>query len=200
MILLIDNYDSFIFNLAHAVRELGDAVQVVRNDAIEIEGITAEQFEAVILGPGPGTPEQAGICLPLLQSPNFDLPTLGVCLGHQAIAAANDARISRTRPVHGRASSIRHDDSLLFAGIPNPFLAARYHSLAVEAPLSPLLRVTARARNVVMALEHTSKPFYGVQFHPESILTEQGGQLLANFLRISRIDRKPSLVETAQSH
>lgn len=193
MILLIDNYDSFVFNLARSFRELGEGVEVRRNDAIQVEDVTSERFSSVVLSPGPGTPDQAGVCAPLLRSPGLVLPVLGVCLGHQAIGEAFGGRLVRSRPVHGRASAIEHDGRGLFAGMPRPFLAARYHSLAIAEPVTEKLRVTAWAEGVVMGLEHAERPIHGVQFHPESILTEHGHRLLANFLRIAGARREEAV-------
>lgn len=183
MILVIDNYDSFVHNLARYCRELGHKAIVVRNDAVLADEIASGGFEAVILSPGPCTPAEAGVCLPLLVALPPELPLLGVCLGHQAIAVAFGGDIVRVEPVHGRASLVRHSGEGLFEGLPNPFRAARYHSLAVADPLPEALRVDARTDDgVVMALSHRTRPIYGVQFHPESILTDGGHALLANFL------------------
>lgn len=199
LILLIDNYDSFVFNLAHRLRELGEPVEVVRNDAISIGEVCSSDFTALVLSPGPGRPEEAGICIELLQSPLLELPTLGVCLGHQAIAAAFGGQVVRQPPVHGRASLVEHDGSPLFAGLANPFPAARYHSLAVAEPLPQMLRARAWCGQAVMGLEHRFAPIHGVQFHPESILTDCGSQLLANFLQIARASGNLRLVEPAHS-
>ena len=189
MILLIDNFDSFVFNLARSFRELGEEVEVRRNNVIHVEEVTPERFSSVVLSPGPGTPEQAGVCLPLLRWPGLALPVLGVCLGHQAIGEAFGGRMVRSRPVHGRASVIEHEKRGVFAELPMPFLAARYHSLAIAEPVPEKLRVTARAEGVVMGLEHVERPIHGVQFHPESILTDYGHQLLVNFLQITKTSR-----------
>jgi anthranilate synthase/aminodeoxychorismate synthase-like glutamine amidotransferase len=196
MILVIDNYDSFVHNLARYCRELGHEAVVVRNDAISPAGVASGGFEAVILSPGPCTPAEAGVCLPLLAGLPHDLPLLGVCLGHQAIAEAFGGRVDRVEPVHGRASRVEHGGTGLFENIPSPISVGRYHSLAVLDPLPGPLHVDARADDgVVMALSHRSRPIYGVQFHPESVLTEHGHTLLANFLRSARPDVRsnPSL-------
>ena len=186
MILLIDNYDSFVHNLARYVGELGYARRIVRNDAIRVEEIRAMAPRAVILSPGPCGPDQAGVCLELVRRLGADIPMLGVCLGHQVIAQAFGGRVRRARhPRHGKASQIHHDGTGLFAGLPNPFTAGLYHSLAVDVTPDTPLRVTARAEDdEIMALSHVAWPVYGVQFHPESILTECGHALLGNFLRL----------------
>lgn len=196
MILLIDNFDSFVFNLARSFRELGEEVEVRRNNAIYVEEVTSERFSSVVLSPGPGTPEKAGACLPLLRWPELALPVLGICLGHQAIGEAFGGRLIRSRPVHGRASAIEHEGRGVFTELPMPFLAARYHSLAIAEPVSEKLRVTARAEGVVMGLEHVERPIHGVQFHPESILTDYGHQLLANFLQITK-SRRDGAIEAS---
>lgn len=190
MILLLDNYDSFVHNLARYVGELGCAAEVVRSDAVSVEDIEQRAPRALILSPGPCTPREAGVCIEVVQRLGARVPMLGVCLGHQAIAAALGGNVIRApEPVHGRASLIHHDGGGLFTGLPQPFRATRYHSLiAEEATLPPELHVTARtSEGLVMALAHRTWPVYGVQFHPESILTEGGHQLLANFLSLAGI-------------
>lgn len=185
MILLIDNYDSFVFNLARYFQRLGQSVEVVRNDQIDAGGVRSLHPQAVVLSPGPCAPEQAGSSLEIVCQLHGELPMLGVCLGHQAIAAALGGRVVRARePVHGRASQIFHGGQGVLRGLPSPFLACRYHSLVVEpATLPDCLEVTARtADDVAMVIEHRQLPVVGVQFHPESILTEWGYKLLANFL------------------
>lgn len=191
MILLIDNYDSFVFNLARYIRELGCPTRVVRNDEITVAEVREMAPQAVVLSPGPCTPNEAGICLDLIRECYRDLPMLGVCLGHQAIGAAFGAVVSRApEPVHGRVSMVRHASTNLFAQMPNPFQATRYHSLIVEeATLPAELVVTAwTADNLVMGLEHREFPICGLQFHPESILTQGGHRLLANFLTRAGIE------------
>ena len=186
MILLIDNYDSFVFNLARYFRELGCEVDVVRNDDVSIAEIAARRPEAIVLSPGPCTPKEAGICLDVVRQLSAKIPMLGICLGHQTIAEALGGEVVRANePVHGRTSLVQHDGRRLFADVPNPLKATRYHSLIVpESTLPSCLKVTARtADDIVMAFEHLDLPIFGLQFHPESVLTASGHQLLANFLR-----------------
>ncbi|HEV3005237.1 MAG TPA: aminodeoxychorismate/anthranilate synthase component II [Pirellulales bacterium] len=188
MILLIDNYDSFVFNLARYFRRLGQETHVVRNDAIDPARVRVLMPDALVLSPGPCAPEQAGCSLELVRELFGLLPILGVCLGHQAIAAALGGRVVRaSEGVHGRASEVHHDGAGIFAGLPNPLRACRYHSLVVEeASLPSCLRVSARtADGVVMCLAHRELPVVGLQFHPESILTDFGYALLAGFLRLA---------------
>jgi anthranilate synthase/aminodeoxychorismate synthase-like glutamine amidotransferase len=183
MILLIDNFDSFVYNLARYLEELGRETLVVRNDAIAVREVRALAPEAIVISPGPCDPEQAGISVEILRELPH-IPTLGVCLGHQALGAAYGAAVVRGTPVHGRASPIHHDGSGIFAGLPSPFRAARYHSLIVaQERLPAALEVAARlADGTIMALRHRDHPQVGIQFHPESVLTEHGHRLLANFL------------------
>jgi len=186
MILVLDNYDSFVFNLARYFEELGRETKVVRNDAASVAEIEALRPEAIVVSPGPCAPAQAGISLDLIRAVSGKIPILGVCLGHQAIGEAFGGSVVRAkRPLHGRASRVDHDDAGLFAGLPNPLQVARYHSLIVEfgdAYAGPL-KVTARSEEgEIMALAHKAHPTYGVQFHPESILTEAGHRMLLNFL------------------
>jgi anthranilate synthase/aminodeoxychorismate synthase-like glutamine amidotransferase len=190
MILLIDNYDSFVYNLARYFRELGCETLVVRNDAVTVDDVRRMDPTAVVLSPGPRTPCEAGISIELVRSLLPDVPMLGVCLGFQAIVAALGASIIRaTEPVHGRTSIIQHSGQRIFAGLPNPLEATRYHSLIVdETTLPDELTVTARTSDgIPMAIEHRHRPVFGVQFHPESILTEAGHQLLSSFLRLSGV-------------
>lgn len=189
MILVVDNYDSFVFNLARYFERLGCQVHVARNDALNVESVRALQPEALVLSPGPCAPREAGCCLELVSALADELPILGICLGHQAIAEALGGRIIRTtHPRHGRAAPIDHSGRGVFAGLPNPLTAGLYHSLAVDEPSLPDdLRVTAKTSDgVVMALEHRRRPVVGLQFHPESILTPCGYDLLSNFLRLAR--------------
>jgi anthranilate synthase component 2/para-aminobenzoate synthetase component 2 len=187
MILLIDNYDSFVHNLARYVGELGHAREVVRNDALTVGEVLARAPDAIVLSPGPCGPDEAGISVALVKAAaEARIPLLGVCLGHQCIASAFGGTIRRATPVHGKPAQIRHDGQGLFAGIPSPFAAARYHSLVADlAPDGPL-HPTARAEDgTLMALTHETLPVFGVQFHPESVLTEHGHRLLGNFLELA---------------
>lgn len=190
MLLLIDNYDSFVYNLARYLVELGCETRVVRNDAIDVAGVAALSPRAIVISPGPCTPNEAGISIPLIRELSDSFPILGVCLGHQAIAAAFGGNVIRApQPVHGRTSLIQHAGDGLFQDLPQPLRVARYHSLIVEEQSLPSqLRVTARTPDgIPMALQHRTRPLYGVQFHPESVLTQDGHQLLANFLRLSAL-------------
>ena len=185
MILIIDNYDSFTYNLYQYLCELGATVEVARNDAISSSEIRAANPEAIVISPGPGTPHDAGISIDVVRQLGPSFPILGVCLGHQAIGAAYGADIVRAPAVmHGKTSLVHHESSGLFSGLPNPFVATRYHSLIVdEKTLPPVLEVTARtADGTIMGLRHREFEVYGVQFHPESILTESGHQILATFI------------------
>ena len=186
MILLLDNYDSFTFNLYQALSELGAEVLVRRNDMITVDDVEelAPVLDGIVISPGPCTPGEAGISVPLVRRLAGIVPILGVCLGHQAIGAAFGGRIIRApRLMHGKVSMIAHDGSGVFAGLPNPFQATRYHSLVVERSTLPSeLEITAEADGLVMGLRHRALPVEGVQFHPESILTPKGNDLLANFL------------------
>ncbi|HEV3111513.1 MAG TPA: aminodeoxychorismate/anthranilate synthase component II [Candidatus Binataceae bacterium] len=184
-ILMIDNYDSFTFNLVQYLGELGANVIVKRNDAIDIGGVRALAPGAIVISPGPCTPQQAGICLALIREMAGKLPILGVCLGHQCIGEAFGGRVVRaSRLMHGKTSPILHDSRSIFAGLPSPFEAIRYHSLLVEPDSLPdFLEVSAwTAEGEIMSLRHKSVAVEGVQFHPESILTEHGKELLKNFL------------------
>jgi anthranilate synthase component 2 len=187
-VLLVDNYDSFTFNLVQRLGELGADVEVVRNDALDASELLARKPARIVLSPGPCTPNEAGVCLALVEAVSKlkkPPPLLGVCLGHQSIGQAFGGRVVRARePVHGKAEEIVHDGSALFKGIARPFRAGRYHSLVVEAKSLPrAIKVSARTRDgIVMALRHSKLPIFGVQFHPESILTPDGQILLGNFL------------------
>ena len=190
MILLIDNYDSFVFNLARYFERLGQATRVVRNDAVSPGDIAKLRPDAIVLSPGPCTPSEAGCSLEVVRQLAGSVPMLGICLGHQAIAAALGARIVRAaEPVHGRTSEIFHDGNSVFSGLAGPIVGCRYHSLVVErASLPAELRVTAwTSDNTIMALAHRELPIVGLQFHPESILTNSGYDLLAAFLRLAGI-------------
>jgi anthranilate synthase/aminodeoxychorismate synthase-like glutamine amidotransferase len=189
MILLIDNYDSFTFNLFHFLGDLGVAVEVRRNDALSVQDVMAMRPDAVLLSPGPCTPNEAGICLPLIAAAaETRLPLMGVCLGHQAIGQAFGGTVLRApEPVHGKVWDIEHEGSDVFAGLPSPFRATRYHSLVVErASLPECLRATAfTADGLIMGMAHRELPIWGVQFHPESIASEHGHAILENFIRLA---------------
>ena len=186
MILLLDNYDSFTYNLAQYLGELGCQVEVHRNDRISVEQIAQRKPERIVISPGPCTPQEAGICVELIQKLAGKIPILGVCLGHQAIGAAFGGKIIRAPKLfHGKTSQIRHDGSGVFRGLPNPFTATRYHSLIVERKSLPReLQITAETDDIIMGMQHRHYPLMGVQFHPESVLTESGKQLLKNFLSL----------------
>ena len=185
MILLIDNYDSFVYNLARYVRELGAEPVVHRNDALSIDQVEALGPERIIISPGPCSPTEAGISTELIQRLGARIPILGVCLGHQCIGAAYGGTIVRARrPMHGKTSTIRHDSTGVFKGLPSPFTATRYHSLVIEAASLPA-ELVANAWSddgEIMAVRHRTHPVFGVQFHPESVLTEYGYRMLDNFL------------------
>lgn len=183
--LLLDNYDSFTYNLLHYLCELGAEVEVRRNDEIDVAEALAMHPRGIVISPGPGAPPQAGICLELLKEVAGKVPVLGVCLGHQAIGEAFGGRIVRTAPMHGKTSLIRHQGTDMFAGLPSPFEATRYHSLIVErASLPDCLEITAETEDgLIMGLRHQTWPLFGVQFHPESIASQHGHALLGNFLK-----------------
>ena len=188
MIVLIDNYDSFTYNLYQALAVLEREVQVVRNDQLSADEIVRWRPSHIVLSPGPKTPKESGICIELVQKAAGKIPLLGVCLGHQAIAVAfGGAFLPAKKILHGKASYISHNGEGVLAGLPSPFEATRYHSLAVdESTLPDCLKVTARSEDgEIMALQHAEWPVYGVQFHPESILTTTGGLLIQNFLKFS---------------
>ncbi len=190
MILLVDNYDSFVHNLARYFARLGQTTRVARNDALTVADVRRLQPEAIVLSPGPCTPVESGISLELVRELHTDLPILGICLGHQTIAAALGGRVVRApQPVHGRTSLVEHTGSGVFAGLPNPLVVGRYHSLVVEEDSLPGdLAVTARTVDgIVMAMAHRRLPIVGLQFHPESVLTQHGYDLLAGFLSIANI-------------
>ncbi|HZL88332.1 MAG TPA: aminodeoxychorismate/anthranilate synthase component II [Pirellulaceae bacterium] len=198
MILLIDNYDSFVYNLARYFARLGQDTRVVRNDAVDASAVRRLQPQAMVVSPGPCTPREAGCSIDVVRQLSGEIPILGVCLGHQAIGAAFGGQVVRARePMHGRASAVVHCGSGIFAGLPPRLRVGRYHSLVVaDEGLPPELEVTARTEDgVLMALAHRRHPTFGVQFHPESILTEGGYELLANFLRLAGlpISAVPSL-------
>ena len=187
MLLLVDNYDSFTYNLYQYLGELGASTRVVRNDELTAEEALALRPERIVISPGPGTPDQAGISLELIRRAAGRVPVLGVCLGHQALGQAFGGRVVRAPTLmHGKTSPIHHDGRTVFAGLPDPFIATRYHSLIVDrASVPDCLEVSAwTSDGIVMGLRHRSLPLEGVQFHPESILTAAGKDLLRNFLRL----------------
>ena len=187
MILLLDNYDSFTYNLAQYLGELGCQVEVHRNDKISVEEIAKRKPEKIVISPGPCTPQEAGVSVELVERLAGKFPILGVCLGHQAIGAAFGGKIVRApRLFHGKTSEIRHDGKSIFRKLPNPFTATRYHSLIVERKTLPReLTVTAETSDgIIMGFRHRRFPLEGVQFHPESVLTTSGKQLLQNFLAL----------------
>lgn len=188
MLVLIDNYDSFTYNLVHFLGELGAAAHVVRNDKTTPQEVVALRPQAIVISPGPCDPDQAGICLDLITRVNGAIPILGVCLGHQCIGQAYGGRIVRTDPVmHGKLSAITHTNTGIFNGIPQNFQATRYHSLAIERTSLPAcLEVTAlTADGLIMGVAHRTHPVHGVQFHPESIASQYGHEILRNFLLLS---------------
>jgi anthranilate synthase/aminodeoxychorismate synthase-like glutamine amidotransferase len=186
-VFLVDNYDSFTWNLAQLLGALGAEVRVERNDAVDESEIDAWSPSHIVLSPGPGSPEEPtdfGVCRALILRGRPELPLLGVCLGHQGLAYLLGGRVVRGAPVHGKQSRVHHDGTGLFSGVPSPFPAMRYHSLVVDpATLPGILRVTARTEEgVIMGVQHRRRPWFGVQFHPESVGTPLGSELLANFL------------------
>ena len=198
-VLVVDNYDSFVFNLVQYLGQLGADCTVLRNDEVDLDAVT--DYDGVLLSPGPGAPEQAGVCIDLVHRHAGAVPMLGVCLGHQAIGVAYGATVSRAPELlHGKTSVVEHDGAGVFRGLPQPFTATRYHSLAVDAESVPAeLEVTARtASGLIMGLRHRDLPVEGVQFHPESVLTEAGHLLLANWLTTcgdsSALEKAPALV------
>ncbi|MCE2493701.1 MAG: aminodeoxychorismate/anthranilate synthase component II [Alphaproteobacteria bacterium] len=191
MLVIIDNYDSFTYNLVHFLGELGADSRVFRNDAVTPRDVLALRPTGIVLSPGPCDPDRAGICLELVEKAAGSVPVLGVCLGHQSVGQAFGGRIVRASKVmHGKLSVIRNDGTGVFAGLPSEFQATRYHSLAIDrASVPACLRVTAETDNgVVMGVSHKDLPVHGVQFHPESIASEHGHALLANFLRLTGMD------------
>ncbi|HVB66634.1 MAG TPA: aminodeoxychorismate/anthranilate synthase component II [Acetobacteraceae bacterium] len=200
MILLIDNYDSFTFNLVHFLGDVGARCDVRRNDALTVDQALARAPEAIVLSPGPCTPNEAGICLDLIAAAAGRIPILGVCLGHQAIGQAFGGQVVRApAPMHGKTSRIHHDGSDILEGVPNPFTATRYHSLIVDrASLPDVLVPTAWTEDgIIMAMRHRALPIFGVQFHPESIASEAGHAILANFLRLARGGNAPAPARAA---
>lgn len=189
MILVIDNYDSFVFNVARYVEELGRDVEVERNDRIDIDSVLACGADGIIISPGPCTPNEAGVSTDVVRELSGKIPILGICLGHQCIAEAFGAEVTRAdTPMHGRTSTIRHDGSGVFAGLPQDFRVGRYHSLIVSPPAetSEIAACAWSEDGEVMGLRHLTHPTYGVQFHPESVLTEHGHDLIRSFLDLTR--------------
>jgi anthranilate synthase component 2 len=194
MILLIDNYDSFTFNLVHYLGELGADCDVRRNDTLTVNDALALAPDAIVLSPGPCTPNEAGICCDLIRAAAGRIPILGVCLGHQAIGQVFGGEVIRApTPMHGKVSQVRHAGTDIFAGLKNPFAATRYHSLIVRADTLPgtLVPTAHTDDGLIMGLRHITQPIFGVQFHPESIASEHGHDLLRNFLRIAAAARAP---------
>jgi anthranilate synthase component II len=186
MILLLDNYDSFTYNLAQFLGQLGEKLEVHRNNQITLDEIAAKKTERIVISPGPGRPEDAGICVDVIRRFSGQIPILGVCLGHQAIGYAFGGKVIRAPEImHGKTSRIHHDDKTIFKDLPQDFVATRYHSLIVEDKSFPSdLEVSAKTNGVIMGLRHRTMRVEGVQFHPESVLTEVGMQLLKNFLSL----------------
>jgi anthranilate synthase/aminodeoxychorismate synthase-like glutamine amidotransferase len=182
-VLVLDNYDSFAYNLVQYLGELGASVEAVRNDRATVAELLAAGYDRCVISPGPCTPQKAGISIELARRmPESGIPTLGVCLGHQALAEAFGGRVALHEPIHGKATTIEHDGRTIFRGLPSPLRVGRYHSLVVEPELPGCLEQSARGGGVVMGVRHRELPAEGVQFHPESVLTDAGRQLLANFL------------------
>ena len=200
MLLLIDNYDSFTFNLVHFLGDLGARCEVWRNDKVTVDQVLAKQPEAIVLSPGPCTPNEAGICMDLIAAAAGRIPILGVCLGHQAIGQVFGGKVVRApAPMHGKLSAVTHAGTDIFQNLPNPFQATRYHSLIVERETMPEVLVPTawtedgpEGKGIVMGMRHRSLPIFGVQFHPESIASECGHQLLDNFLAIARGSNAPA--------
>ena len=187
MIVLIDNYDSFTYNLVQYLGDLGQETVVHRNDQITAENVFALGAKGILISPGPSDPNHAGICLDVIKiAAEKDVPLMGVCLGHQAIGQVFGGKIIRVAPMHGKVSDIHHDGKSVFKGLPSPFEATRYHSLSVEPETFPeMLEVTAKTEDgVIMGLQHKTKPIHGVQFHPESIATNHGHEMLQNFIDV----------------
>ncbi len=183
-VLVLDNYDSFTYNLVQYLGELGAQVETVRNDRATVDELLAGGYQRCVVSPGPCTPDEAGITLELVRRMPEEggIPTLGVCLGHQALAQAFGGKVTLHPPVHGKATTIEHDGRTIFTGLSSPLTVGRYHSLVVDAELPDCLEASARGDGVLMAVRHRELPAEGVQFHPESVLTDEGKQLLANFL------------------
>jgi para-aminobenzoate synthetase component II len=205
-VLVIDNYDSFVFNLVQYLGQLGVDCDVRRNDEISVDEIGAAKPAGILLSPGPGTPERAGICMSVIERYAGEIPIFGVCLGHQAFGAAFGATVTRAPELlHGKTSLVSHSGLGVLSGLPDPFIATRYHSLAVvESTLPPQIEVTGRTESgVIMARRHRELPIEGVQFHPESVLTQGGHLMLANWLAVcglpAALDRAPELVAEVEA-
>ncbi len=205
-VLVIDNYDSFVFNLVQYLGQLGVDCDVRRNDEISVDEVGASRPAGILLSPGPGTPERAGICMSVIERYAGEVPIFGVCLGHQAFGAAFGATVTRAPELlHGKTSLVSHDGQGVLKGLPDPFIATRYHSLAVvESTLPPQIEVTGRTESgVIMAMRHRELPIEGVQFHPESVLTQGGHLMLANWLAVcglpAALDRAPELVAEVEA-
>jgi anthranilate synthase/aminodeoxychorismate synthase-like glutamine amidotransferase len=182
-VLMVDNYDSFTYNLVQYLGELGCDLEVVRNDRAAVDELIERGFDRVVVSPGPCTPNEAGISVDVMRAfPEAGVPTLGVCLGHQSLAQAFGGAVIRHLPVHGKSTTIEHDGRTIFDGLPTPLVVGRYHSLVVDDDVPDCFEVSARGGGVVMGIRHRELPAEGVQFHPESVLTESGKQLLENFL------------------
>jgi len=187
VILIVDNFDSFVFNVARYFNELGAEVQVARNDAVSASALSVYPPEAIVISPGPCAPTQAGASMEIIQALSGRVPILGVCLGHQCIGAAFGGRVARAqRPLHGRASAVTHQGRGVFAGLPSPLSVGRYHSLVVTGEMADLTVDARSEEGEIMGLSHTAHPTWGVQFHPESVLTEHGHALFGNFLALAR--------------
>ena len=182
-LLMVDNYDSFTYNLVQYLGELGAEIETVRNDAVAVDDLLAREWDRVVVSPGPCTPNEAGMSVEVMRRfPEAGVPTLGVCLGHQSLAQAFGGDVVRHVPVHGKTTTIEHDGRTIFAGLPSPLTVGRYHSLVVDDDVPDCFEVSASGGGVIMGLRHRDLPAEGVQFHPESVLTESGKQLLQNFL------------------
>jgi anthranilate synthase/aminodeoxychorismate synthase-like glutamine amidotransferase len=191
-VLVVDNYDSFAYNLVQYLGELGAEVETVRNDRATVEELLAAGYERCVVSPGPCTPETAGITLEVVRRmPEAGIPTLGVCLGHQALAQAFGGQVRLNPPVHGKATTIEHDGRTIFSGLSSPLTVGRYHSLVVDPKLPDCLEESARGGGVLMGLRHRELPAEGVQFHPESVLTDEGMKLLSNFLKTAQPPARP---------
>ena len=202
MVLLLDNYDSFVYNLARYLEELGETTLVVRNDALSVSEVVGRSPTHIILSPGPCTPSEAGICVQVARAVSDRIPILGVCLGHQCLAEAFGASVVRGAPVHGKVSHVRHAGTDLFTGLPDPLRVTRYHALVVEpASLGEQLIATAwTEEGTIMAIRHRARLAWGVQFHPEACLTAAGHALLANFLSLGRGERPLGLQARLPPH